>query len=1001
MRTKVVFELLILVLLSGCASADWTYVSSCGTIHNDTRLTADINTSGTCFTFAAGNAKLDCQNHIISGNSSHHSADGIAVDGFNNVTIVNCDVRNFAYGIVISNINRFTLANNSVQGGFYNALFFSYATNGVIQNNRALLNNIGQPVMALNYGGNNLIVDNLFYNNTGSEQIRMEGNTSHNTIVHNTLVYGGTGFSDAGSSYNNISDNAVCEHSTYDFSDFSGFPQTNFGRDNSCAATSNWNDTGISGCTYTCEGITQCGEIYHSVELQTDLISNGTCITLNLNPNGITVDCGGHIILGNGSGTGIYVPVNNASIKNCDVRNFTEGIFLNNSINSTVSDNTLRSNLEYPLYLTSASRSEISGNRLFNNQRGIVLDDSTDNIVHDNLAAYNSNNQIRVWYESVRNVINHNVLLDGSGNGILMNEGANNNYTNNLACGNSGGDIWVMTANITNVGYQNTCSTPHMWDDVGATGCTNPCSAYAYAINCGNISQNTILAVDASANGTCFTITADNVTLDCAGHKITGNNATSSYGVYIAKNNVAVKNCEITNFSSGTYMTSVTGGLIYNNTAHHNGGSPLAGGIYTFNSKWVNITHNTAYSQYRGIRIYSPPNTTYIEDNLVHNNYDGIEVDGTNSLNTQITRNNASGNSIGITLTSAGSSNFTAAYNTFCGNTIYDTENISNPLTSSASNNTCDTALNWFDNTVSPAGCTFACNGTAIRGCATLTRNTTLARDVNATYSCIRIDQDDVTFNCQNNTLNGIATGIGIFVTGSNDHIRNCIINNFSTGIQFNGAISGSSLETSTVKNNLNNGVYLSGTSLGVTVTGNTLLSNKWHGLQAIQWADNNVISGNNAFLNWWSGIALNTVGNTVLENNASYNVFHGIHIGSNNTIISNELRYNNDTGIYIDGGAFNNITGNTVVGNIKNGVLMRSNASGNVLRSNVFCLNVIRDVNNSIPTLNSGSSNTCDTYYGWNDAGYTGCKYPCASSTSQTERLYTGWNLLSLYINA
>ncbi|RLE10279.1 hypothetical protein DRJ04_09315, partial [Candidatus Aerophobetes bacterium] len=57
----------------------------------------------------------------------------------------------------------------------------------------------------------------------------------------------------------------------------------------------------------------------------------------------------------------------------------------------------------------------------------------------------------------------------------------------------------------------------------------------------------------------------DNITFDCTGHTIQGNN--SGYGIWLndSSDNNTIKNCIITNFSYGIYINSSTLNLIYNN----------------------------------------------------------------------------------------------------------------------------------------------------------------------------------------------------------------------------------------------------------------------------------------------------------------------------------------------------------------------------------------------------------------------------------------------------
>jgi len=64
-------------------------------------------------------------------------------------------------------------------------------------------------------------------------------------------------------------------------------------------------------------------------------------------------------------------------------------------------------------------------------------------------------------------------------------------------------------------------------------------------------------------------ITADNIILDGAGHKITGNQ--TGDGVFASgRANVTIRNLNVTNFSYGVYLDAVSDSLVYNNTVVSN-----------------------------------------------------------------------------------------------------------------------------------------------------------------------------------------------------------------------------------------------------------------------------------------------------------------------------------------------------------------------------------------------------------------------------------------------
>jgi parallel beta-helix repeat protein len=142
--------------------------------------------------------------------------------------------------------------------------------------------------------------------------------------------------------------------------------------------------------------------------------------------------------------------------------------------------------------------------------------------------------------------------------------------------------------------------------------------------------------------GTCITINASNVILDCQGYTIDGDDTGTDYGVYnFQRSNVTVKNCVITDFSRGIFFYSSSNSNIINNTANSN----AEVGIYHYSSSPSisnsNIINNTANSNSQGIYlVYSGSNN--IINNTANSNSQGIRLDA--SLNNIITNNNATGN---------------------------------------------------------------------------------------------------------------------------------------------------------------------------------------------------------------------------------------------------------------------------------------------------------------------------------------------------------------------
>jgi len=88
-------------------------------------------------------------------------------------------------------------------------------------------------------------------------------------------------------------------------------------------------------------------------------------------------------------------------------------------------------------------------------------------------------------------------------------------------------------------------------------------------------------------------INADSVTLDCAGHRVTGVAAGS--GIEIQnRTGVTVRNCDVSGFRNGIYLGGSSGNTIEKNHVHDNTMGALPAGIAVWDSSGNTFSHNTA-----------------------------------------------------------------------------------------------------------------------------------------------------------------------------------------------------------------------------------------------------------------------------------------------------------------------------------------------------------------------------------------------------------------------
>ena len=202
---------------------------------------------------------------------------------------------------------------------------------------------------------------------------------------------------------------------------------------------------------------------------------------------------------------------------------------------------------------------------------------------------------------------------------------------------------------------------------VNASGFISSCSDLSYANTIYKLSSNV------SINGaTCFNFTADNTTLDCKGHSITGNNITGAYGIYTTKyniNNMTIKNCVISNFSIGIYFYFAQNSMIDNTT--------------------VSTTKAYSFPDGGGILIYP-----YANYNTIKNS----NVNAPSGYSIMFNVGSSYNNIINTTSTSGGIDILDSNYNMFNNITGLSTDDISIALQNSNNNTITNSRFNGYSN---------------------------------------------------------------------------------------------------------------------------------------------------------------------------------------------------------------------------------------------------------------------------------------------------------------
>ncbi len=162
------------------------------------------------------------------------------------------------------------------------------------------------------------------------------------------------------------------------------------------------------------EDITFCLDIYH--------LPTG----VNSYTDNVNIDCDGSILIGNNtpSISGIRATFDNGSIKNCEIRNYVNGIWLSYGINDLIENNKLIYNKYYALYLNRGSNNLVINNTIShtNNYVGLqpyISDNNTfmyNTISHHDKGVWLVGHGNNFSYNNIHSNKNWNFMVPGAYN---------------------------------------------------------------------------------------------------------------------------------------------------------------------------------------------------------------------------------------------------------------------------------------------------------------------------------------------------------------------------------------------------------------------------------------------------------------------------------------------------------------------------------------------------------------------------------------------------------
>jgi len=302
--------------------------TTCGTLTTDTSMTNALTSAGTCFTIGSHNITLDCAGFSITGDTTGF---GVINVGYQNVTVKNCIISAFNYGIAYtgSALNG-TILNNSVSASGMDSILVNSSSNFTqVLFSRANITNNEVWVGAIHVNGSShVIIANSSANATGPTAINVE-------FSQNVTVANSTGRSQSGSgirlSYSNnatiLNSTSITEYGEAIYIQFSNSTYLSLAVARSTHAT-----TSSYGLRIVFSHFSTLSNLTSSSQASSGIYIQSSNLTTLANSTATA---------SSGSGNAIYVTSsNNLTVTNSTASGPT-GIYFASSHNATISNSTL------------------------------------------------------------------------------------------------------------------------------------------------------------------------------------------------------------------------------------------------------------------------------------------------------------------------------------------------------------------------------------------------------------------------------------------------------------------------------------------------------------------------------------------------------------------------------------------------------------------------------------------------------------------------------------
>ena len=405
-------------------------------IGTDTTLTSDLTES---VEITADNITLDCAGHSISGSGTGY---GIYLWEKKNVTIKNCTISNFSYGIYFNGYYRYQspsynlFESNTLDSNQYGIYLSQFAQNTLRENHvlNSQLAGIMLKASCSNTIERNILISNNQYGILLERDYDSHANplySNNNSITGNNVSFSRFGVNANGSQQNTISDNTISNITDWAIDGSGSLYQierniltNNYGGlDISGSQNSHYSDNEISSSTIGMYFGYSSGNTLRNNKLSNNTFNLSFTLS-DLRPEYLLQDIDTSNTVDNKP---IYYLVNET---NREISGEAGFVGLINSANITVKDLTLT-----------------------NNWPGILLASTTDSIIENNNI---SNNRVGVFAKSsFNNTFVGNTIKDNQDGGVTLDSSSENLFYHNNFINNTGTCSQVNIWPITDINYLN------------------------------------------------------------------------------------------------------------------------------------------------------------------------------------------------------------------------------------------------------------------------------------------------------------------------------------------------------------------------------------------------------------------------------------------------------------------------------------------------------------------------------------------------------------------